>query len=439
MSTSDRDSLREAIIRSLFSTQLGDGSLEERYVSHLVIHETSFGTNDVKERFLLLSIDNKRQGLVHKAKENSNGTFSIGKTWKLSTLQAVEARTNPQQPTSFSLKFARRYTWTTLDEREQAEFLGAVIDSFRRVTGGQPLSIVGVGGQQSPASGGQDRQISSPLRPSASLAIRPGMGMDRQASQGSYTSAYAASVSPTEGSNTPVYAPTMYGPTSARQQARPPPSSSLRAESPALPPTAGSRRAMTPQQPLVAPPSVSTASSRTPTPTVSVPDIRAPSPAKQPEQRPALRQKASVAQTTAFDPANQARLERLLSLDVQEEGAGLLPTGDTEATLAHAEELLDGYDWTNPPTSAGGEGKKRGGMADIMQARLMDELLALEKSNVHFFVESDDRIQAVMSFLDDAILELEDMEMMVQSYKVQLNGVSDDISFIQSQSRRPRL
>jgi Exocyst complex component SEC3 N-terminal PIP2 binding PH len=32
----------------------------------------------------------KGDGFIHKSKENSNGTFSVGKTWKLSELRAVE-------------------------------------------------------------------------------------------------------------------------------------------------------------------------------------------------------------------------------------------------------------------------------------------------------------------------------------------------------------
>ena len=30
------------------------------------------------------------EGFIHKSKMNSNGTFSVGKTWKLNELRAVE-------------------------------------------------------------------------------------------------------------------------------------------------------------------------------------------------------------------------------------------------------------------------------------------------------------------------------------------------------------
>ncbi|EJU00131.1 hypothetical protein DACRYDRAFT_101160 [Dacryopinax primogenitus] len=557
----DNENIREAIIRSLFSKQYADGSLDETYIAHLLIQEVVAGETEAKTRWLLLSINRSGQGLVHKSKENSNGTFSVGKTWKLEELQAVEAHT----AISFSLKFSRRYKWTTINERDQALFLSAVIDSYRRVTGGRPLTIVGVGiGQQSQSNGRSSLDERSSARSAspqfstsaASPSMRPVLGGERQVSNSSYASGMNGSVSA--------------GPPS-RQQYRPPPPSSLRAESPAFPdsrnalialqipqyptapssyssraspspafgtpsqdatssavsrrarpsiddtssqrsasrngrrsvdepqtaqpsssrqgsrpfqengygrppmpkapsreqlydevgssrpamprnpsrpsidtgsrsatpdmrraPTPGDRRAPTPSRPLEPGLSVSASGSQLATPVYSASTTRAASPAKQPEERTTSRKETSVSRISVFDPANQATLERLLSMNVPEEGEGILPREDGEATLANVEELLDGYEWSMGPV---GEGKKKGGAADMMEARLMDELLALEKANVHSFVESDDRIQLVMGFLDDAIRELDDMEMMVQSYKIQLNGVSDDISFIQSQNR----
>ncbi|KZO92800.1 hypothetical protein CALVIDRAFT_601259 [Calocera viscosa TUFC12733] len=573
---SDFEIVRDAIIRSLFSKRWADGSLEETYVSHLLILENvagEDGTSDIKKRYLLLSINRSGRGIVHKAKENSNGTFSVGKTWKLEELQAVEAHT----AISFSLKFSRRYKWNTTNEREQAQFLNAVIDAYRRVTGGKPLSIVGVGiiGQPSQDNGRSffDNSVrtASPRFSNPSPPIRPEFGMERQVSNSSYASGPNGSING-----------------GLRQQYRPPPSSSLRGDSPApqlqgprgIPPalqvptyattpssyssratpspavndtpprpsievqrpsqdeipqalqavrqtrpslnetssqrslsqnrrptvdepqtarssasrqtlrpsldenghdrpaipkppsrepsydepgsshpvvmprhasrpsidtgarsttpdirrapTPGDRRVATPSHPLGPPASISASTSQMTTPVPTALRTRGPSPAPQAQEPPALRKETSVSRTSVFDPANQASLERLLSMYVLEDDEGLLSKKDNETTLANVEELLDGYDWTSP---TGMEGKRRGGTADMMEARLMDELLALERANVHSLVESDDRTQLVKGFLDDAISELDDVEMIVQSYKIQLNGVSDAISFIQSQDR----
>lgn len=71
---------------------------------------------------------------------------------------------------------------------------------------------------------------------------------------------------------------------------------------------------------------------------------------------------------------------------------------------------------------------------------------------MYSFIESDERVNLVLNFLDEAIAGLDSMESQVSSYKIHLNvsrifavsfithsaqfqAVNDDISFIQSQNR----
>jgi hypothetical protein len=131
------------------------------------------------------------------------------------------------------------------------------------------------------------------------------------------------------------------------------------------------------------------------------------------------------ARISYFDPANQAVLERLL-----QQGAD----GDAgESALANVEDMLEGFEWQLR------SGTASGGAADQIEARLKDELMALEKvgfeccceigritdvpaqANIHSFVESDDRLALVLKFIDDALSELNDMDSMISSYKVHLN------------------
>ncbi|EUC63920.1 exocyst complex component Sec3 [Rhizoctonia solani AG-3 Rhs1AP] len=127
------------------------------------------------------------------------------------------------------------------------------------------------------------------------------------------------------------------------------------------------------------------------------------------------------ARISYFDPTNQAVLERLLQQGADGEAG--------ESALANVEDMLDGFEWQ---LKSGGVS---GGAADQIEARLKDELMALEKANIHSFVESDDRLALVLKFIDDALGELNDMDSMISSYKVHLNAVGDDISYIQSQNR----
>ena len=43
------------------------------------------------------------------------------------------------------------------------------------------------------------------------------------------------------------------------------------------------------------------------------------------------------------------------------------------------------------------------------------------QANIHSFLESDDRIEKVVQYLDDAIQELDNMETTISSYKIHLN------------------
>lgn len=43
------------------------------------------------------------------------------------------------------------------------------------------------------------------------------------------------------------------------------------------------------------------------------------------------------------------------------------------------------------------------------------------QANIHAFLESDDRISQVLGHIDEALLELDDIDMQITSYKMQLN------------------
>lgn len=44
-----------------------------------------------------------------------------------------------------------------------------------------------------------------------------------------------------------------------------------------------------------------------------------------------------------------------------------------------------------------------------------------DQANIHAFLESDDRIAAVLSGIDEALLELDAMDTNITAYKMQLN------------------
>jgi hypothetical protein len=142
------------------------------------------------------------------------------------------------------------------------------------------------------------------------------------------------------------------------------------------------------------------------------------------------------ARISFFDSANQSALDRLIFRGFGTSDA----EGEEESTqdiMANVEEMLEGYEWASDDIL--GRTRSRGAV-DQIAARLLDELMALEKvhlisslsvmvtingflqANIHSFVETDDRVTLVLRFLDEAILELDNMDSLVSSYKIHLNA-----------------
>ncbi|KAG8862976.1 hypothetical protein FRB96_000396 [Tulasnella sp. 330] len=163
-------------------------------------------------------------------------------------------------------------------------------------------------------------------------------------------------------------------------------------------------------------------------------NLQVPSPPPVPTSSPTAKREQLV-RVSFFDPQQQATADRLLFGNGK--GIGALGAEDpAEATMANVEEMLEGIEWSYTGGYGGGVGKSgRKGAADMIEARLLDELMALEKANIHSFLESDDRVEVVMKYIDDSIKELDEMDGSISAYKVHLNAVSDDIQHIQGQDR----
>lgn len=155
------------------------------------------------------------------------------------------------------------------------------------------------------------------------------------------------------------------------------------------------------------------------------------------ENAPAAAKRQSVARprNVKLDSAERIR-------GVAEDGAGTSEIDEEEdTTLLNVEEMLEGFEWRSAGSSGGkalADGTRRTGgrgTADVIEARLLDELQALEAANIHAIIESDDRVALVVKHLDEALAQLDSMDSMMGAFKVQLNARADDISHIESQNR----
>lgn len=87
-------------------------------------------------------------------------------------------------------------------------------------------------------------------------------------------------------------------------------------------------------------------------------------------------EKSRNARISFFDPANQTVLDRLVASDFTELNGADGEEESAQATLASVEEMLEGYEWVTDDIM-GRKGST--GTAEQIEARLLDELLALEK------------------------------------------------------------
>ena len=96
---------------------------------------------------------------------NNNGTFSVGKTWRLPELRGVTVinvsmhlivpcrHAERPQPSNFSITLSRTYRWETEDALEQRNFVEALVRLFHTVTNGQaPLRVEGIAVPEQPGA-----------------------------------------------------------------------------------------------------------------------------------------------------------------------------------------------------------------------------------------------------------------------------------------------
>ncbi|KAG1875576.1 exocyst complex component Sec3-domain-containing protein [Suillus subalutaceus] len=477
---SDHDHTKQRIIASVFDKRNSGAAIQETYVGHIKIWEDAGEDSGKKPRYILLSQGSDGTGFLHKSKLNTNGSFSVGKTWKLSELRGIEV----SNPGSFNITLARTYKWQTENHLDQANFISAAVKLvLLRQNEPGPASGFSQSSEtlvtQAPQSdlnittGPATRQAATsragtpqpgmrtelPPRTQVARPSSPAGSNISNLSQNNSSSSVIRLPSPPPASQLQGQLQIVQSslPSSLRPRVIRRPSNATPPQTPSsngLPANLVPTRAPLSASPLRTPkenypfavsrPSAEFVHASSPlsaTPTVaqlprsespiSVRSQKLPSGKSIPTPEPPQPRREHNNRVSFFDPLNQAALDRLVAGDYPEDGsAGEEET--SQATMASVEEMLEGFEWASDDFF----GKKNAkGAADLVEARLLDELIALEKANIHSFVESDDRVALVMNLLEEAITEVDAMDSLISSYKIHLNAVGDDISFIQSQRR----
>ena len=99
-----------------------------------------------KPRIIIVAVRKSGRVRVHKSKENPNGTFSIGKTWNLDDLTALESFTGPNVPPNlkewageigFTVTLGKPYYWQAQTEKEKKFFIASIVKIYGKYTNGR--------------------------------------------------------------------------------------------------------------------------------------------------------------------------------------------------------------------------------------------------------------------------------------------------------------
>ncbi|EXJ69176.1 uncharacterized protein A1O5_07212 [Cladophialophora psammophila CBS 110553] len=162
---------KRRIIDACFSKRDPEGMQLESYITHVrVLEDASYPSSppppdsphsNKKHRVILVAVRRSGKVRVHKARENSNGSFSIGKTWNLDELTAIISYTalvpaNPQQQmekqwasnTGFTVSLGKPYFWSAPTPKEKDFFIASLIKIYRKYTGGKLPDLIGFAPQE---------------------------------------------------------------------------------------------------------------------------------------------------------------------------------------------------------------------------------------------------------------------------------------------------
>ncbi|KAL2075336.1 hypothetical protein VTL71DRAFT_279 [Oculimacula yallundae] len=181
---------KRRIVDSCFGKKDEDGSLLESYITHIrIIEDAAYPSNPPppnsnpatkKPRLIIVAVRKSGRVRMHKARENANGTFSIGKTWMLDDLTSLQSYTgvNPASAEEeqqkqwaggigFTVTIGKPYYWQANTQKEKQFFIASLVKIYTKYTGGKSPELLGF----EPRERDQLLGVSAPVR--ASPASQP--------------------------------------------------------------------------------------------------------------------------------------------------------------------------------------------------------------------------------------------------------------------------
>jgi len=196
---------KRRIVDSCFGKKDEDGSLMESYITHIRIIEDgaypstppppNSNPSTKKPRLIIVAVRKSGRVRMHKARENANGTFSIGKTWMLDDLSSVQSCSgiNPASAEEeqqkqwaggigFTVTIGKPYYWQANTQKEKQFFIASLVKIYTKYTGGKSPELLGF----EPRERDQLLGVSAPARappisqPPPQQPTPPSYGRDRR-------------------------------------------------------------------------------------------------------------------------------------------------------------------------------------------------------------------------------------------------------------------
>ena len=138
---------------------------------------------------------------MHKARENANGSFSVGKTWVLDDLTVIESYTNTVPKNAeeqqnkqragsmgFTVTIQKPYYWQAATAKEKEFFIFSLIKIFKKYTGGRLPELLGFSSQEIEQLGGLPSGPAGQPGPQSRAPPIPPVAAGRVTSQDGVTS-----------------------------------------------------------------------------------------------------------------------------------------------------------------------------------------------------------------------------------------------------------
>jgi hypothetical protein len=164
-----KDPVRETLqfAQAFLERQLtSDVVVLESYITHIrIIEDAAYPSGPPppnadpkakKPRLIIVAVRKTGRVRMHKARENANGTFSIGKTWMLDDLSAIQSFSNPttgsaedeQQKqwaggSGFIVNIGKPYYWQANTPKEKQFFIASLVKIYIKYTGGKIPELTG--------------------------------------------------------------------------------------------------------------------------------------------------------------------------------------------------------------------------------------------------------------------------------------------------------